>query len=122
MEEGARPPAILLVNWSLCCCCSVAKSCDCSAPVLDCPSLSQDACSHSCPLSRRCHPTISSSVTRFSFCPQSFPGSASFLMSLHVRWPKYWSFSFSNSPSRKYSGFISFVQLSHLYMITGKKP
>ena len=72
-----------------------------------------------------------------------------------IRWPKYWSFSFSVSPSNEYSGLISFridwfdllavqgtpkslpqhysskasifwhsaffmVQLSHLYMITGK--
>jgi len=27
---------------------------------------------------------------------------------LHIRWPKYWSFSFSISPSDKYSGLISF--------------
>ena len=27
---------------------------------------------------------------------------------LHIRWPKYWSFSFSTSPSNEYSGFISF--------------
>ena len=27
---------------------------------------------------------------------------------LHVRWPKYWSFSFSSSPSNEYSGLISF--------------
>ena len=27
---------------------------------------------------------------------------------LHIRWPKYWSFSFSNSPSNEYSGLISF--------------
>ena len=27
---------------------------------------------------------------------------------LHIRWPKYWSFSFSISPSYKYSGLISF--------------
>ena len=27
---------------------------------------------------------------------------------LHIRWPKYWSFSFSISPSNKYSGLISF--------------
>ena len=27
---------------------------------------------------------------------------------LHIRWPKYWSFSFSTSPSNKYSGLISF--------------
>ena len=73
----------------------------------------------------------------------------------HIRWPKYWSFSFSISPSNEYSGLISFrmdwldllagqgtlkrllqhhsskasilwhsalfiVQLSHLYMTTGK--
>ena len=27
---------------------------------------------------------------------------------LHIRWPKYWSFSFSISPSTEYSGLISF--------------
>ena len=35
-------------------------------------------CSNSCPLSWWCHPTISSSVTHFSSCPQSFPASGSF--------------------------------------------
>ena len=73
---------------------------------------------------------------------------------LHIRWPKYWSFSFNISPFNEYSGLISFrmdwfdlfavqgtlksllqhhsskasiqcsaffmVQLSHLYMTTGK--
>ena len=29
-------------------------------------------------------------------------------LALHIRWPKYWSFSFSISPSNKYSGLISF--------------
>ena len=29
-------------------------------------------------------------------------------LTLYIRWPKYWSFSFSNSPSSEYSGFISF--------------
>ena len=38
-----------------------------------CPSLSPRACSNSCPLSRRCHPTISSSIIPFSSCPQFFP-------------------------------------------------
>ena len=37
---------------------------------LPCPSLSPGACSNSCPLSRWCHPTISSSVAPFSSCPQ----------------------------------------------------
>ena len=27
---------------------------------------------------------------------------------LHIRWPKYWNFSFSSSPSNEYSGLISF--------------
>ena len=42
-------------------------------------------------------------------CLQSFPASGSFPVSvLHIRWPKYWSFSFSISPSNEYSGLISF--------------
>ena len=45
-----------------------------------CPS-SPRACSNSCPLSQRCHPTISSSVIPFSSCLQSFPASGPFLMS-----------------------------------------
>ena len=39
---------------------------------LPCPSPSPRVCSNSCPLSRWCHPTISSSVNPFSSCPQSF--------------------------------------------------
>ena len=40
-----------------------------------CPSPSPGVRSNSCPLSRWCHPTISSSVSPFSSCPQSFPAS-----------------------------------------------
>ena len=51
---------------------------------------------------------ILSSVIPFS-CLQSFPASGSFPMNrLCIRWPKYWSFSFSISPSNEYSGLISF--------------
>ena len=89
--------------------------------------------------------------------PSIFPslGVFSNVLALHTRWPQYWSFSFSISPSSEYSGLISFridwfdlpavqgtlksllqhhsskasilwcsaffmVQLSHLYMTTGK--
>ena len=45
------------------------------------PSLSPGLCSESYLLSQWCHPTISSSVTHFSSCLQSFPASGSFLMS-----------------------------------------
>ena len=48
---------------------------------LPCPSLSPGVCSNSCPLSQRCHPTISSSVIPFSSCLQSFPASESLPMS-----------------------------------------
>ena len=46
-----------------------------------CPSPSHEACSNSCPLSQWCHPTILSSVIRFSSCLLFFPASGSFLMS-----------------------------------------
>ena len=48
---------------------------------LPCPSPTPGACSNSCPSSWWCHPTISSSLIPFSFRPQSFPASGSFLMS-----------------------------------------
>ena len=41
--------------------------------------------------------------------PSIFPASGSSNeLALHSRWPKYWSFSFSISPSNEYSGLISF--------------
>ena len=78
--------------------------------------------------------------------PSTFPSIRVFShdLAVPIRWPKYWSFSFSMSPSNEYSGLISFrmnwldlqhhssklsilqssafliVQLSHPYMTTGK--
>ena len=46
-----------------------------------CPSPTPGVHPNPCPLSRWCHPTISSSVVAFSSCPQSFPASGSFQMS-----------------------------------------
>ena len=50
----------------------------------------------------------------FPYCFQSFPASGSFSSEsvLHTRWPKYWSFSFSDCPSSEYSGVISFRKLN----------
>ena len=49
-----------------------------------------------------CHPLL--------FLPSVFPSIRVFSKEsvLHIRWPKYWSFSFSISPSNEYSGLISF--------------
>ena len=62
-----------------------------------------------CPLSRWCHPTNSSSVIPFSSL-QSCPALGSCQMSqlFASGWPKYWSFSFSISPSSEHPGLISF--------------
>ena len=75
-----------------------------------CPSPTPEVHPNSCPLSRWCHPAISSSVVLFSSCPQSHPASESFPMSQLLRWQKSWnwSFSFSISPSKEHPGLISF--------------
>ena len=75
-----------------------------------CPPPSPRVCSNSCPLSQSCHPPFSSSVTSFSSCLQSFPASGYFPLSrlFASGGQKYWSFSFSISPSNEYSGLISF--------------
>ena len=76
---------------------------------LPCPSATSGACSNSCPLSQWCHPTISCSVVPFFLLPSIFPSIRAFSNeSVLIRWPKYWSFSFSISPSNEYSGLISF--------------
>ena len=74
-----------------------------------CPSPAPRVYPNPCPLSRWCHPTISSSVFPFSSFPQSFPAPESFqwVSSLH-QVAKYWSFSFSISPSNEHLGLISF--------------
>ena len=76
---------------------------------LPCPSPSSAICSNSCPFSRWCHPTISFSVIPFSSCLNlSWHQVFSNESVLPIRWPKYWSFGFSISPSNEYSGLISF--------------
>ena len=80
---------------------------------LPCPSVSPRVCSNSYPLSQWCHPTISSSVTPFFSCPQSFPAAGSF--------PKNWSFSFSVSPSRVWSSGLILLRLTGLISLLSKE-
>ena len=72
-----------------------------------CPSSSSAVCSNSCPLRLcnhliLCHPLL--------LLPSIFPSIrvSSNELALRIRWPKYWSFNFSISPSNEYSGLISF--------------
>ena len=91
---------------------SVAKSCPTLWPHglqharLPCPSPSRRVCSNLCPLSRWCHPTISS-CRPLLFMPSIFPSIRVFSSFSH-QVAKYWSFSFSISPSNEYSGLVSF--------------
>ena len=82
-----------------------------------CPSPTPRIYSSSCPLSRWCYPTISSSVVPFSSFLQSFPaGVFSNESALCIRWSKYWSFSFNTSPSNEHPRLISF-RMDWLYLL-----
>ena len=72
-----------------------------------CPSPTPRGYSNSCPLTWWCYPTTSSSVPPASPPPSVFPSIMFFSneSALCIRWPKYWSFSFS--PSNEYSWLIS---------------
>ena len=74
---------------------------------LPCPSPSPGVCSNSCPLSQWYHPTISSSV---SPSPPALDLSQhqdfSNEIALHIKWPKYWSFSIT--PFNEYQRLIFF--------------
>ena len=96
--------------------CSVAQSCltvcdpmDCSmpgSPVLPyCPECTQTQTPELVMPSNHlilCHPLL--------LLPSIFPSIRVFSseLALRIRWPKYWSFSFSISPSHEHSGLISF--------------
>ena len=76
---------------------------------LPCPSPSPRVCSDTCLLSQWCHPTVILCYPLL-LLPSIFPSIRVFFdeSALRIRWPKYWSFSFSISPSNEYSGLISF--------------
>ena len=116
-----RPINIYVYMWVclMClngfCCFSFTQSCPNLRPHAPqharpfCPSPTSKACSKSCPSTRWCHATISSSLVPFSSCLQSFPPSGSFPLSqLSYQMAKDWSSSFSVSPSNEHSGLMSF--------------
>ena len=75
-----------------------------------CPSPTPGVYSNSCPLSQWGHPAISS-CHPLLLLPSIFPSIRVFSkeLVLCIRWPNYWSFSFSINPSNEYSGLISFM-------------
>ena len=74
-----------------------------------CPSPTPGVHPNPCPSSQWCHPAISSSCPLLLLPP--IPPSIRVFSNespLHMRWPKYWSFSFSIIPSKEIPGLISF--------------
>ena len=95
--------------------CSIAQSCPTlcdpmnrNMPGLPCLSPTPGVYPNPCPLSRWCHPTISPLCCPLLLLPSIFPSIRVFSneSALHKRWPKYWSFSFSISPSNEHPGLI----------------
>ena len=88
---------------------------------LPCPSPTPGAYSNSCPLSQIWYVPISLSITAF-FLPSNLPRIKIFSneLVLCIRWPKYWSFSFSVSHFNEYSGQISFrIEWFDLFAVQG---
>ena len=75
-----------------------------------CPSPTPGVYSNSCPLSQWGHPNHHILCRPLLLLPSVFPSIGVFSNEsvLHIRWPKYWSFNFSTSPSNEYLGLISF--------------
>ena len=75
-----------------------------------CPSPTPGAYPNSCPSSWWCHPTISYLCRPLLLLPSIFPSIRVFSneSALRIRWPKYWSFSFSIRRSNEHPGLISF--------------
>ena len=88
---------LTITNWLLLFSCSVMSDSlqthGLQHARIPCPSLSPGACSNSCPLSWWCHP--SHPLSSPSPPPSIFPSIRVFSneSALHIRWPKYWSFS-----------------------------
>ena len=73
-----------------------------------CPPLYPQICSDFCPLSQWCY--LTALCRPLLLLPSIFPSIRVFSneLALCIRWPDYWSFSFSVSPANEYSGLISF--------------
>ena len=105
------PPLVLL--WYVFCCFSVAQLC----PTLWDPGLQHTKASLSVTVSQNLLKPMSIESVMPSnhlnlyhpplLLPSIFPSTRVF-STLCIRWPKYWSFSFSMSPSHEYSGLIFF--------------
>ena len=101
------------------CCCSVSKLCPTLFHPLDCTRQVSLSSTISWSLLKLMSIKLMMLSNHLILCcpclllPSVFPTIRVFSseLTLHIRWPKYWSFSFSISPSKEYSVLISFRKL-----------
>ena len=97
-------------------CCSVAKLCLTLCNPMDCSIPGSLVLHYLLEFAQIYAPWVGDTINQLIFhhplllLPPIFPSIRVFSneLTLHTRWPKYWSFSFSISPSNEYSGLISF--------------
>ena len=104
-----------LILLHFCCCFSVAQLCPTLCDPIDCsmPGFLSYTISQNLLKLMSIKPVIPSNhliLCCLLILPSIFPSIRVFSneLALFIRWPKYWSFSFSTSPSSEYSGLISF--------------
>ena len=94
----------------LCCCCSVAQSCPALCDSMNCSTPSSPVLSYLPEFAQTHVHWVGDAIQpSHPLLPSIFPSIRVFSneLVLCIRWPKYWSFSFSISPSNEYSGLIS---------------
>ena len=110
----SRP--LIMDRNSHCCCCSVTQTCPTLCNPMDCSTSGFPVLHQLLNLLKLMSIESVMPSNQLILCgslllrPSIFPSIWVFSIEsvLHIRWPKYWNFSFSISPSNEYSGLISF--------------
>ena len=110
------------------CCCSVAQSCLTLCNLMDCSTPGFPVLHHLPEFAQTHVQRVGDASNHLILCRPLLPWPSilpcirvySNESALHIRWPKYWSFSFSISPSNEYSGLISFgIDWFDLFAVQG---
>ena len=105
-----------MTRFDLCCCCSIVQSCLTLCNPMNCSTPGFPVHHHLLELVHTHVQWVIDTIQPFVLCctllllPSIFPSIRAFAneLVLHIKWPKYWSFSFSISPSIEYSELIYF--------------
>jgi len=119
MKNGKQGEGGLVHVKSICvCCCSVTQLCLTLCDPMDCSMPGFPVLQHLLELSETHTHWVNDTINHLSLChplllPSVFASISVFPneSALQIRWPKYWSFSFSISPSNEYSGLTGLIAL-----------